>query len=227
MKYLLMSLSMLLACGVSIGMAAPQLNVEKLNYDFGEVIQGGKVEYSFRFTNTGDEVLEIGNVRSSCGCTAALLSAKRIAPGDMGELKATFDSTRFRGAVSKVISMETNDPNLPLVSFNMYGDVKVELMLSPDRINWGTVKKTDPLNSQVTISNRGDQTITLQEPQSTNPAVSATLSALQLGPGQEVQLDIAANFPAEKSRLGGYVIIATDYPNVPQLRVSVSARLAK
>ena len=212
---------------VGSGFAAPQMVAEQLNYDFGEVLQGGKVDYTFRFRNAGDAVLEVGNVRSSCGCTAALLSARRIAPGDIGELQATFDSTRFRGAVSKVISLDSNDPLHPQISFSLFGKVKVEFVLNPERVSWGKVKINELLEAQVLISNLSPKTINLQPPKPTNPAVTAELSALQILPGEQVELRLSAKLPENMPRLGGYVIIATDFASHPQLRVPVSARLSK
>ena len=224
-RYLLLLL-LFFASATSL-FAAPQLVAEQLNYDFGEVLQGGKVDFTFRFRNAGDEVLEVGNVRSSCGCTAALLSARRIAPGDMGELQATFDSTRFQGAVTKVISLDSNDPQQPQVSFSLYGNVAAEVVLLPERVNWGVVESQQPLESRLTISNLSKNTIRLESPKSTNPAVSAELSALQIPPGGQVELLIKAKLPDDQARLGGYVILATDHASYPQLRVPVSARLAK
>ncbi len=226
MKRFLLLLMLCFATAASVS-AAPQLVVEQLNYDFGEVLQGGKVDFTFRFRNAGDEVLEVGNVRSSCGCTAALLSARRIAPGDVGELQATFDSTRFQGAVTKVISLDANDPQQPQVSFSLYGNVKAELLLQPERVNWGVVESQQPLESRLTISNLSPKAITLEAPKSTNPAVSAELSARQIPPGGQVELRLTAKFSDDQARLGGYVIIGTDYANYPQLRVPVSARLEK
>ena len=217
----------LLLGSVTSVLAVPQLVTEDVKYDFGDIIQGEKVEYVFRFQNAGDEILEVGNVRSSCGCTAALLSAKRIAPGDAGELKTTFDSTRFKGGVNKVVTIDTNDPKVPQLVFSMHGNVKAELLLQPERVNWGKVKRDAPLKSKVIITNQGSATVNLQEPRATNPAVSAELKGLQLKPGDQVELEITAKFPEQKKRIGGYVIIGTDYPKVPQLRVSVSARLSE
>jgi hypothetical protein len=207
--------------------AGPQLAPEQLNYGFGEIVQGEQVEYVFRFRNAGDQLLEVGNVRSSCGCTAALLSATRIAPGDMGELKTTFDSTRFKGAINKIVTIDSNDPKYPQISFGLHGNVKAELLMQPERVNWGKVKEGAPLNSTVKILNQGSRMIILQPPQVTNPAFSAELSNLQLLPGEQVELQVKGKIPEQKKRLGGYVIIATDYPQVPQLRVSVSARLSQ
>lgn len=207
--------------------AAPQLFAEVVNYSFGEIVQGEQVEYVFQFRNAGDQVLEIGNLRSSCGCTVAQLSATRIAPGDTGELRTVFDSTRFRGAVSKVLSIDTNDPQRPQVDFSLYGDIRAELVLTPERVKWGKVTGDQPLTAEVKILNLGKTSIQLQPPQVTNPAVTAELSALQIAPNEQVQLLITAVFPKDKARLGGYVIIATDYSKIPQLRVPLSARLAK
>ena len=44
-----------------------QFNTE--NYDFGKVISGETINYTYLMTNTGDAVLEISNVKPSCGCT--------------------------------------------------------------------------------------------------------------------------------------------------------------
>lgn len=217
----------LLFASLSSVWAAPQIVAEDLKYDFGEILQGEQVEYVFRFRNGGDEVLQISNVRSSCGCTAALLSATRIAPGDMGELRTTFDSTRFKGGIHKTITIDTNDPQRQQVSFAVTGNVKAELLLQPERINFGKVKGDAPLTSTVILTNRGNTTINLTAPSVTNPALRGELSDLLLPPGKQVELKITAKFPAHKKRIGGYVIIATDYPKIPQLRVSVSARLAK
>lgn len=221
---LILLVSLLMAVPV---WAEPQVQVEQLNYDFGEVIQGEKVEFTFRFRNSGDQILELGNVRSSCGCTAALLSSKRIASGDTGELKATFDSTNFRGGVKKTITMETNDPNNAQVVFNLYGDVRAELVFEPERIVWRDVQPDQNLETKVMISNQGQRVVNLQPPKATNKYITAELSAQQLPPGGQVELKVQGNLSPEMARINGYVIIATDYKNAPMIRVPVSARLAK
>ncbi len=101
--------------------AAPVFVAEKNLHDFGEVTQGESTTHTFRFQNAGDEVLEISRLRSSCGCTAALLSAQRLAPGELGELKVTFNSAGFRGMVQKLITFDTNDPDHPSANFLLKG----------------------------------------------------------------------------------------------------------
>lgn len=211
----------------SSAFAAPALVVERLNHDFGEIVQGAETSHTFRFHNAGDQVLEIGRLRSSCGCTAALLTTRRLTPGAMGELQLTFNSQGFRGAVQKTVTFETNDPKHSSVTFRMRGKVKAELFLQPQRINWGTVKKDAPLLAELEIVNDSTQAITLQVPEVTNPGIEAELSPLIIAPGKRAQLKVSAEFSANKKRLAGYIIINSDFPNFPQLKVPVSARLSQ
>ncbi|MEA3545564.1 MAG: DUF1573 domain-containing protein [Thermodesulfobacteriota bacterium] len=207
--------------------AAPSLVVEHLTHDFGEIIQGVEASHVFRFHNAGDQVLELGRLRSSCGCTVALLTARRLMPGDMGELQLVFSSEGFRGAVQKTVTFETNDPRHRVVTFSLRGKVKAELFLQPQRINWGVVKKNSPLQAELEIVNDSARTITLQNPQVTSAGIEAVLSALIMAPGERVQLKVSAEFMTGKKRLAGYILIKSDFPNLPQLKVPVSARLSK
>lgn len=88
------------------------LTFEKSNYDFGEIIQGERVEYTFRFSNTGNEPLMITNVTTQCGCTAPKgWPRDPIAPGRSGELTLVFDSTGKFGRVNKVATVMSNAIN--------------------------------------------------------------------------------------------------------------------
>ncbi len=226
MQKCLLLLLILLALPLQV-IAAPVVSTEVLEYDFGEVAQGDKVSYPFRFKNSGDELLEISSVSSSCGCTAALLSSKRIAPGDMGEIKATFDSSRFRGQVAKIITLTTNAPSHPQVQFKLKGVVNELLSVSTARISWTFSTAEQVSRSQVIIGNQSQQKIVLRKATSTSPQVTATLDHLELAPGEKATLSVSGSLPPDSERLNGYLLVATDFTPMPQLRISVSGRLVK
>lgn len=219
-------LSVLLLLFPVLCFAAPKLTPETLDYDFGAIVQGETVEYSFRFQNSGDEVLEIGQVRTSCGCTAALLSARRLAPGEIGELKVRFNSQGFRGKIHKTITVDTNDPEQSSVIFNLHGMITLELYATLERVNWGRVKERVPLQDQFDIVNDSKHAVTLSEPQIAGVGIAASISRLRLEPGQKATVNVTGEFLEGNNRIAGYVIISTDFSAVPQVRVPVSARLS-
>lgn len=82
---------------------------EKSTHDFGDVFQGDKVEYTFRFTNTGNKDLVITNVEVTCGCTTPKgWPRDPIAPGGSGELTVAFNSAGKIGKQNKVITVTSN-----------------------------------------------------------------------------------------------------------------------
>lgn len=86
----------------------PVLTFEKLEYNFGRVIKGEKLSYSFKFKNTGKSNLIISSARSSCGCTTSTPPQAPIRPGESGEIGVTFDSKNQKGEVSKLVVVSAN-----------------------------------------------------------------------------------------------------------------------
>jgi hypothetical protein len=91
---------------------SPVISFEKVNHDFGDVIQGEKVTYNFQFHNTGGSELLITKVSTSCGCTVGKYPREPIKPGQGGEIEVTFDTHRRKGIQNKTITVLANtEPN--------------------------------------------------------------------------------------------------------------------
>ncbi|MCU0356742.1 MAG: DUF1573 domain-containing protein [Cyclobacteriaceae bacterium] len=92
----------------------PVLTFEKNTHDFGDIFQGDKAEYVYKFTNTGNEPLIISNIQVTCGCTAPEYTKMPVPPGGKGEIKIVFNSAGKYGRqnrTSTVISNAVNDEN--------------------------------------------------------------------------------------------------------------------
>lgn len=77
-------------------------------HDFGTLLQGEVVTYSFHFTNTGNMPLIISSVKSSCGCTVGDYPRQPIEPGKSGAIKVTYDSKGHHGFQSRTLTVMTN-----------------------------------------------------------------------------------------------------------------------
>jgi len=96
--------------------ALPVISFEKDFHDFGKLISGEQVTYSFKFKNTGKSLLIISNVSTSCGCTVSSFPKQPIKPGEGATIDVSFDSEGKHGLQSKTITVFTNTqpPNATL-----------------------------------------------------------------------------------------------------------------
>lgn len=100
------------ASGDPATVALPQLQFEKEEHDFGNITQGEKVEYDFKFKNTGDSDLIISSAKGSCGCTIPVWPKEPIPPGGEAVIKVSFNSEGRHGMVDKKITIISNaNPN--------------------------------------------------------------------------------------------------------------------
>ena len=90
----------------------PVMEFKETLHDFGTVIEGEKVTYNFKFTNTGDSDLLISAVSASCGCTATNYTKDPVKPEEDGIVTVTFDSRRRKGFQNKSVTVSANtQPN--------------------------------------------------------------------------------------------------------------------
>jgi hypothetical protein len=101
----------------------PKIKFISDQHDFGKVKEGKVVEHVFSFQNEGNRTLEIKDIKTSCGCTAALVSKKKIEPGQNGTLRVELDTKDRMGRMSRTISVRSNDPDSPDKVLTIYADV--------------------------------------------------------------------------------------------------------
>lgn len=113
-KRLVVSIGIFLCTGMLYGQVhsnpTTPLLFEIDTWNFGEIEEtGGKVSYTFHYTNTSSKPKVIEHVRMSCGCTTASYSRQPIMPGKDGEIKITFDPVKQPGTFQKNIQITTDN----------------------------------------------------------------------------------------------------------------------
>ncbi|HEX9251346.1 MAG TPA: DUF1573 domain-containing protein [Ignavibacteriaceae bacterium] len=104
--------------------AGAKIFFPETQHDFGKVPEGKKVEYTFKFENKGTDALVIKDVKTSCGCTAAVVSNSTLKPGEVGSIKVDFDTKSRQGRNSKSITVISNDSKEPNKIITIYADVQ-------------------------------------------------------------------------------------------------------
>ena len=88
----------------------PRLVVDQPEHSFGRIPNDRGVEHVFKVKNTGDRPLVITGVRTSCGCTAAMMESSVIEPGGTGNLRVSFSPKGGKTPVTRSITVSSNDP---------------------------------------------------------------------------------------------------------------------
>lgn len=101
----------------------PKLKLGKLQHNFGEVEEGKVVDYELKIKNVGKAQLVIRDIKTSCGCTAAILSDKILQPNQEGKIKIELDTKDRKGKMTRTVVIYTNDPNQPQQVFTIYVNI--------------------------------------------------------------------------------------------------------
>ncbi len=195
---------------------SPKIYFENPNYDFGKIIKGQKVEYVYKFENQGNIDLEIIKVKSSCGCTAAILSDKIIPPGKMGEIKATFNSGSYSGKVMKSITVLSNDPGKASYKLTITGNIEEIISANPKSINFGPIHFGGKVDKTINIVSSSGHDFKIEKIKPSIPLVSATISE-KFDNGYII--NVALNDNQKIGRFNGSIYIETD--NLKQKKVKI------
>jgi hypothetical protein len=77
-------------------------------HSFGNVPEGEKVSYVFKFENQGSANLVIASATTTCGCTVPEYDSNPISPGGTGNLEVVFDTSGRNGMQTKTITVKSN-----------------------------------------------------------------------------------------------------------------------
>jgi hypothetical protein len=99
---------------------------------------------TFKYSNKGDKPIRITNVKSSCGCTVPALKKNDVAPGESGEITATFNIGNRTGTQVKTVAVQTDDPAQPMHNLVLKAVIPEMLQVQPAFVYWETGEAVKP-----------------------------------------------------------------------------------
>ena len=226
---LISAAALLLALGAAAQAGKPRAVYDETIHDFGKIKQGEVVTHEFVFRNEGQADLVIEKVETTCGCTAALVSEKRIAPGREGRLKATFDSRGYSGRLSKYVYVVSNDGKQPRQEIRLTAEIEVppSARIDVDRYNVdiGVCLEGEATSARIVVKSVGQRELKVEASHESvgffsggKPLASPFL--LPVGESREIEM----RFPpsAKTGTLRDYVLIKSNDPARSTLSIYVS-----
>ncbi len=105
-------------------LAIPVISFEETRYDFGDIEQGQKISHIFEFENSGDSELLIQKLSSTCGCTASVISATFLLPGEKGQIEIEIDTRYLKGLIEETVFIYSNNRENPVIRLTLLANVK-------------------------------------------------------------------------------------------------------
>jgi len=103
---------------------APRIRVEPEGFDFGTALPNKTLRKEFTLRNFGDAELVIEDVKTTCGCTAALAASSKLKPGASTQLRVTLETRSYAGKLERQVLVRSNDPKTPLLTVKVSATVE-------------------------------------------------------------------------------------------------------
>jgi len=205
---------------------APRIKFDTATWDFGAMYQNEKVSYEFVYRNVGKGPLRIEKVKSTCGCTAAEPSHREVLPGQQGTINVTFSSGNFRDRVTKLVYVDTNDPEEPRVTLTITGVVKIEVQVTPIGIYVGQMKLGTKAIRTVDILPVEVSKFKLLGTKVTDPAISVMRTESVKKDGKKGYRLVVQYGPVTKpGRVSASLLVQTDLKRSRDITIRVYGRV--
>jgi hypothetical protein len=189
----------------------------------GEVRSGAPLRASFKLVNRGPGVVEVTDVRSSCGCLVPRLERRRYAPGEEGVLPVEVNTLR-QGAGShnwRIVVRYLDDGRPGELAVILAVRVVSEVRVEPPALS---IQTETGIAHTLVVTDRRPQPLQVTAVDSSLPALRVQVG----GPGQDsqgrtgctVRVAVPGDFP--EGRHVGTVRIFTDDPTYGELEVPVT-----
>ncbi len=190
--------------------------------DVGKVPKGEVIKGELKFVNKSGEMVEIENIRPSCGCTAVTPDKMTYASGDTAIIPYTIETKDFNGLIRKSIKITFKNAEPKSQMFFIQAQVIADININPRFINLLKV----PLNPDSTITeffeieNASEQPIEIERMASSKPFLKIIPESVTIPAGKShlIRLEFT---PEETGRFNAYVTIHTNHKTQPELRLPV------
>jgi hypothetical protein len=219
------------------GALAPEVTVDKEEFDFGAVERDSSVSHNFRFTNHGKGPLTLKKGGTTCQkCTIAELPYETVPPGESVDVTVQYHASVTGPKFRQSATILTNDPQRPRVELSVFGNVTAILDLQPSELVFSKLSVHDTRTLEAKLINHlSDQlaitSFELSDPSSARfvdvkfaPLDEAVIKAAEGKSGQLVSVTIKPGLPLGQFRQR--LILHLDVPERPTIELPLAATIA-
>lgn len=203
----------------------PRLVIDTMEADLGQARSGTVLSHTFRLENHGGRLLQIRNIRTSCGCTASDISTREIPAGGYATLTAKLDLTGRSGPQSEQIRIQSNDPEAPNRVLKLTAHAVPRVNVTPRTLNFQQITPASAPSGRIVIEATTDTPLRITGIRTANSRVETTLA--EVTPEHTYHLDVRPLELGETGHFTERIEILTDDPEQPVIPALVMWQIAE
>src|SRR5256884_4858594 len=124
--------------------ARAELKWEQTSVDLKPALGDKQAVAHFKYENVGNTSVHFKSVHASCGCTTAQTQNEQVAPGQKGEITATFNIGGSTGTQVKTVTVQTDDPERSSIVLTLKAVITPLLEFQPTLVYWQNGEEPKP-----------------------------------------------------------------------------------
>ena len=155
--------------------AHAELKWEQTSVDLRPGFNDKQAVAHFKYENVGNTPVHFKSVHASCGCTTAQTQNEQVAPGQKGEITATFNIGGRTGTQVKTVTVQTDDPEPSTIVLTLKAVITPLLEFQPALVYWQNGEEPKP--KIITAKANKDAAIKKLDVASSTPDFTAKVDA--------------------------------------------------
>ena len=155
--------------------AHAELKWEQTSVDLRPAFNDKQAVAHFKYENVGNTSIHFKSVHASCGCTTAQTQNEQVAPGQKGEITATFNIGGRTGTQVKTVTVQTDDPEPSTIVLTLKAVITPLLEFQPTLVYWQNGEELKP--KIITAKANKDAAIKKLDVASSTPDFTAKVDA--------------------------------------------------
>lgn len=204
---------------------------DSTTHDFGHIVDTEPVTCEFPFRNDGPGDLVINAVNSTCGCTVPELSKTVYKPGESGSITITFNPSGKRDAVTKRITVQSNDRDTPITTLQINTFIEQLVSIDPGVLTFGNLRKGEIQSRVLTVIGRTPDFALSEVAIIGNPGLAAEVigtedAVLSDGTkGRKIEIEITTDGTGKPGGLQGQFTAKTNDSRKPQINAAITGAI--
>jgi hypothetical protein len=199
---------------------------DELSRDFGSVPRGPTLTHPFRIVNKTNTVIQISNVRVSCGCTSVRVLQTVLQPGQETAILVQMDTRKFSGPNNVTIFVQFSQPKFDEVRLWVQANSRDDVSVLPESLVFGKIKRGTAATVIANVTFLGNQNWQIVGATCESNYVQTSYELVRRDSG-EVAYKLASTMrpDAPAGKWFTDVWIQTNNPASPRIRVPLTVEI--